>query len=84
MKSFRQASGSLAAIGFTEGADWIDSSVFILALLLHFQEDEIFHLKGVPESTVQTDSKPQETLEEMLNGPYESFKNHLGIEYSFA
>ena len=84
VESFRQASGSLAAIGFTEDADWIDSSVFILALLLHFQEDEIFHLKGVPESTVQTDSGPQETLEEMLNGPYKSFKKHLGIECSFA
>ena len=82
--SFRRASGSLAAIGFTKGADWIDSSVFILALLLRFQEDEIFYSEDVLESTAELASGPRETLKEMLKGPYKLFKRHLGIESSFA
>jgi len=82
--SFRRASGSLAAIGFTEDADWVDSSVFILGLLLRFKKDDIFHLKGVPKRTAETDSRPQKTLRKMLRGPYQSFKEHLGVKYSFA
>lgn len=82
--SFRRASGSLGTIGFTEDVDWIDSSVFILALLLRFQEDGIFHLEDVPGNTAELTSRPRETLKEMWKGPYKLFKRHLGIESSFA
>lgn len=34
--SFRKASGALGVIGFSEEVDWIDSAVFILALLLKY------------------------------------------------
>ena len=84
VESFRKASGSLAVIGFTENVDWVDSSVFILALLLRFQMNGVFHLQRARKSTSKTEPKTKRTIREMLEGTYKSFKEPLGIEYSFG
>ena len=86
--SFRRASGSLATLGFTKDVDWVDSSVFILALLLHFQQNDVFQedvfsLKRARKSTRETESKTEKTIKKMLEGTYKSFKKPLGIIYSF-
>lgn len=80
--SFRRASGSLATIGFTKEVDWVDSSVFILALLLHFQQNDVFSLKRARNSTGEIESKTEKTIKNMLEGTYKSFKKPLGILYS--
>ena len=84
VKSFCKAANSLGAIGFAEDVDWVDSSVFILALLLHFQKKGIFHLKRARSRTRKTEPKTEETIREMLEGTYKSFKKPLGIEYFFG
>ncbi len=88
IESFRRASGSLATIGFTKGAEWVDSSVFILALLLHFQQNDVFQedvfsRRRARRSTRETESKAKKTIRKMLESTYESFKKPLGIKYSF-
>ena len=82
--SFRKAANALGAIGFAENVDWVDSSVFVPALLLHFQEKGIFHLKRARKSTPKTEPKSEEAIREMLEGAYKSFKKPLGINYSFG
>ena len=84
VKSFCRTAGSLGAIGFKNDVNWVDSSVFILALLLNFQESGVFHLKGARRSTQTTKSRAKKTIVEMLEGTYKSFKEPLGIEYSFS
>ena len=84
IKSFCKAASSLGAIGFSEDVDWIDSSIFILALLLHFQDKGIFNLKRARKRTSRTEPKTEETIREMLEGTYKSFKKPLGIEYDFG
>ncbi len=83
VKSFRTTAGSLGAIGFKNNVDWIDSSVFILALLLNFQKSKVFHLTHARSSTQAIESRAKKTINEMLEGTYKSFKGPLGIEYSF-
>lgn len=80
VKSFRAAAGSMGAIGFTKDVDWVDSSVFILALLLNFQEAGVFDLKTKKAAL----SKAKKTTECMLVGTYKSFRSSLGIVRSFV
>ena len=82
--SFRRASGSLGVIGFTKRVSWVDSSVFILALLLYFQEEGVFYLKPNRTGIRETEPKPKRIISKMLEGTYKSFKEPLGIEYSFS
>ena len=84
VESFRKASGSLAAIGFRGDVDWVDSSIFILALLLNFQNEGVFHLERVRKSTPKTEPKPEKIIRTMLESTYKSFEKPLGIEYSFG
>ena len=76
IKSFRNASGALGVIGFTKDVSWVDSPVFILAVLLHFQEEGVFHLERDRNKTIR------DTIKTMLEGMYKSFETSLGIEYS--
>lgn len=45
LESFRKASGALGVIGFSTKVDWIDSVVFILALLFKYREKGVFSLE---------------------------------------
>ena len=78
IKSFRVASGALGVIGFSESVAWIDSSVFVLALLLRLQGGGIFQMKRASPVC------PKNILEEMHNGLYKSLMDSLKVEYSFA
>lgn len=84
IRAFRNASGALAVIGFANEVSWIDSSVFILALLLNFHSSKMFHLKRARQSTSRDQSLPEKIIEKMSKGAYKSIHESLGIEYSFG
>lgn len=76
--AFRQRTRALGAIGFSKAVGWIDSAVFILAVLLRFQEEGVFHMRRT------SPKKPQSVLKDMKGGPYKSLVKELGLEVSFA
>lgn len=78
IKSFRAAIGALGVIGFSDSVDWIDSSVFVLTLLLRLQRSGVFHMERAGQE------RPKSILEEMKNGQYKSLMDSLNVEYSFA
>jgi hypothetical protein len=78
IKSFLEASGALGVVGFSKSIDWIDSAVFILALLCKYHEEGVFFLQR------KTSVKPKQILEDMEKGLYRLFFDELGIEYKFA
>ena len=75
--SFQQASGALGVIGFSNIVDWVDSSTFILALLLKFQQEGVFEMKRT------TAIRPYQVLETMLNQGYQSLMDALAVNYYF-
>jgi hypothetical protein len=75
LESFYNISGALCVIGFSKTVNWIDSSVFIFALLCKFQEDGVFKLERV------SLSKPRKIIKEMKDGAYKSLMDYLGVEY---
>jgi hypothetical protein len=78
IQSFRAASGALGIIGFSEAVDWVDSSVFVLALLLKMQSKGVFHMERArPE-------RPRGILQEMQTGGYGSLMDSLNVAFSFA
>jgi hypothetical protein len=83
ISSFRNASGALGVIGFNTEVDWVDSAVFILALLLRFQSEKVFHLQRISKGP-DTTSKPEKVLSSMENGTYKTLMKSLGVQYNFA
>ena len=77
-ESFREASCALGVIGFSEATDWIDSSVFILALLLKFQAKGIYNRSNISRDL------PDRILKTMESGSYRSLFEKLGVNYSFG
>jgi hypothetical protein len=75
--SFQKAAGALGAIGFSKAIDWVDSAVFILAILLRFQEEGVFQMRG------SRAKKPATVLANMAKGPYRSLAKELGLEFAF-
>jgi|GEM_PF-1794188 len=84
VRSFRKAAGAVGAIGFSKAVDWVDSSVFVLALLLRFQAQGFFHLKRARRNTGNTMPMAEKTISEMTNGAYKSLAKSLGLEYNFG
>ena len=84
IKSFRKVSGARGVIGFANDVDWVDSSVFILALILNFHEAGVFHLQKDRSSTRITTPKTEKVVEKMLNGTYRSFGKSLAVKYCFG
>lgn len=77
IKSFLKASGALGVIGFSKSIDWIDSAVFIFALLCKYQDDKIFYLQR------KSSIKPKQILDGMKSSHYSLFFEELGIESEF-
>ena len=77
IRAFLRASGALGVIGFSEAAEWIDSSVFILALLLKFQQEGVFQMKRV------SPTRPDRVLQQMEKDVYRSLMGSLGVKYEF-
>lgn len=79
MSSFRKAAGASAAVGFSKEVDWKDASVFVFAVLLNFRESGVFHARMRKTAL----GRAKDTVREMLNGTYKSFKDSLGVKCSF-
>ncbi|WP_088188050.1 hypothetical protein [Desulfosporosinus sp. FKA] len=77
LQDFLETSGALGVIGFSEDVDWIDSAVFILALLCKFQNEDVFLMKR------KSYVRPKKIIEQMKKSHYEPFFEKLGIEYCF-
>ena len=78
ISSFRKATNALGVIGFSKIVDWIDSTVFILVLLLKFQEKGIFRMGRI------SSARPFAVLKAMEKGLYKPLFKNLGVEYDFA
>ena len=84
INNFRKEISALGAIGFLDDVDWVDSTMFILSLILKYQDDNVFELQRARKTTNKTKCQSQKTLEHMLDGAYKSFKDKLGIRYCFG
>ncbi len=82
--SFRRAAGALGAVGFSKSVSWVDSSVFVLAMLLRLQESNIFHLRRARKSSGSTQGRAEKVIEDMATRVYKSLVDSLGLQYSFA
>lgn len=84
VESFRKAAGASRAIGFAHEVNWIDSSIFILALLSRFQEYGVCHLRRARRSTETAQPRLMRVVEDMTEGTHKSLAQSLGVEYSFV
>jgi len=79
VNEFRKAAGALGVIGFSKSANWADSAVFVLALLLHIQTMEIFQK---PQSLGRT--LIRHLVDDLRQGTYKSLAKALGLEVAWA
>lgn len=84
IKSFYRASGAAGVIGFTEDVDWVDSTAFILAVLLKFHGEGVMTKKRIRKTTKKTISRQQRILEDMTKGTWESLAKSLGVQSYFG
>ncbi|MCY4609941.1 MAG: hypothetical protein OXD40_15320 [bacterium] len=45
LRKFHAHSGSLGVVGFAEEVDWVDSSMFVLAMLFKLHQERVLNLK---------------------------------------
>lgn len=64
-------------MGFGEEVDWVDSSLFVLAMLFKLYEEGVFNLK-------RTSPRAQDVTTDMIKGPYGSLANSLDVLTTFA
>lgn len=84
IKSFYRASGAAGVIGFSKEVDWVDSTMFILAVLLRYHSEEVMNLKKIRKTTKKSTSRPQKVLDEMTNGAWKSLAKSLGVTRYFG
>ena len=86
IKSFYRASGAAGVIGFTEEVDWVDSTMFILAVLLNFHSKGVMNQKRIRKTTKKTVSSQQRVLEGMTKGKgaWKSLAESLGVQSYFG
>jgi hypothetical protein len=77
ISSFRKAINALGVIGFSSTLDWVDSSVFIFALLCKYSENNVLSQGRV--SAVM----PRKVLENMEKNHYKSLFKSLKVEFDF-
>ncbi len=73
----------LAVLGFADEVDWIDSSMFVLAVLFKLHQQKVLHLKRARASTDVTLSRAERVLTDMIDGPYASMAKALGVRTAF-
>lgn len=83
ISGFLNLSKAYGVIGFSKDVDWIDSAVFILALLLKFQQNGVFHLQKARSSNGNQTPLAEKIILEMKNGLYAPLMDALGVEYKF-
>ena len=82
-KGFRKHSGALAVIGFADRVDWVDSSMFVLAMLFRLHQDNVLSLQRARSSTKKTTSRTEAVIKAMIRGPYYSMAKSLGVQTAF-
>ena len=82
-KSFQELSGALAVIGFADKVDWVDSSMFVLAMLFRLHQDNVLSLKRARPSTKKTTSRTETVIRTMIDGAYSSMAKSLGVQTAF-
>ena len=83
IKAFLKISGAYGVIGFDREVDWIDSTVFIFALLSKYQERGVFQLERARINNGWQTPLPEKILEEMEDGAYSTIMGELGVKYEF-
>jgi len=76
--SLLQASGALGIIGFAADVDWIDSSTFVLAILLKFHEEGVF-----TSTKSRALTAARRVMSQMESGAFSSLWEELEAEYLF-
>ena len=85
IKSFYRASRAAGVIGFDkEEIDWVDSTMFILAVLLRFHSEDVMGLLRIRRTTNISVSRPQRVLESMTQGAWKSLAKALSVQYYFG
>ena len=84
IESFYDASGAAGVIGFTEEVDWVDSTTFILAVLLKYYGGGVMNQKRIRKTTTKTMSSQQKILEGMTKGAWKSLAESLGVQSYFG
>ena len=85
IEAFYRASGAAGVIGFTKDVDWVDSTMFILAVLLKYHEEGVMSQERVRKATeITLQPRQKRVLEEMRDGPYKSLAASLGIASYFG
>ena len=84
IESFHRASGAAGVIGFTEEVDWVDSTTFILAVLLKLHGEGVLTQKRLRRTTEKTISRQQKVLEDMTEGVWKSLAESLGVQSYFG
>ena len=83
LSSFRAHTGALGVVGFDEEVDWIDSSMFVLALLFKLHQEDVLNLKRARRSTGGRRSRAETVIAGMIEGPYASIADSLGVQTAF-
>ena len=86
-KSFRKRSGALAVVGFAEEVGWVDSSMFVLAMLFKLHERGVLSLQRARQSTAARRSRVQSVIKAMIDeqdGQYASLAKPLGVRTAFG
>ena len=84
IETLHSASGAAGVIGFAKEVDWVDSTTFILALLLKFHSKGVMNQKRIRRTTKKTVSRQQKVLEDMTKDAWESLAKSLGVESYFG
>ena len=84
LKNFRQISGALAVVGFAEEVDWVDSSMFVLAMLFKLHQGGVLSLKRATRSTKARRSRVEIVIRTMIDGPYASMAKSLDVRTTFG
>ena len=77
VSAFRGAGDALGVIGFSKSVDWVDSAVFILALLLHMQSNGIFQRSQPSCQGVKR------LVSSLRGGAYKSLAASLGLDVAW-
>ena len=81
--NFRAISGALAVVGFADEVDWVDSSMFVLAMLFKLHQEKVLSPKRARQSTRAKRSRTETVITTMINGPYASMAESLGLRTAF-
>ena len=84
IRAFFRASGAAGVIGFTKDVDWVDSTMLILAVLLKYSEAGVMTQARIRRATEKTVPSQQRVLKEMIDGPWKSLAESLGIDSYFG